>query len=111
VDVTLRTNLNFYFVFDCQNQALLWVYLGSRVKNIYKYSLRGAQEATYLLERFRSKDVETHKAAAKDLAGAAKTLGMEVDALHGTLAEVRDDPYTKFLCSLWPEKTELSHGC
>jgi hypothetical protein len=104
VDVTLRTNLNFYFVFDCQNQALLWVYLGSRVKKVYKYSLRGAQEVTYLVERFRSKDMETQKAAARDFAGAAKALDMEVDALYGTLSEVRDDPYTKFLCSLWPEK-------
>jgi hypothetical protein len=103
VDVTLRTNLNFYFVFDCQNQALLWVYLGPCVKDVYKYSLRGAQEATYLLERLKSKDVEIQRAAAKDLAGAATVLGMEVDALHGTLAEVKDDPYTKFLCSLWPE--------
>ena len=92
VDVTLRTNLNFYFVFDCQNQALLWVYLGSRVKDLYQYSLRGAQEATYLLERFRSEDAETQKAAASDLAAAAKVLGMEVDALRATLAEVKADP-------------------
>ena len=108
VDVTLRTNFNFYFVFDCQNQALLWVYLGSRVKDVYQYSLRGAQEATYLLERLRSEDNETHKAAASDLAGAAKALGMEEEALRGTLAEVKDDPYTKFLCRLWPEKVGLA---
>lgn len=108
VDVTLRTNLNFYFVFDCQNQALLWVYLGSRVKDLYQYSLRGAQEATYLLERFRSEDAETQKAAASDLAAAAKVLGMEVDALRATLAEVKADPYTQFLCSLWPEQIGLA---
>jgi hypothetical protein len=101
--ITLRTNFNFYFVFDCQNQALLWVYLGSQVKDVYRYSLRGAQEATYLLARLDSADAATREAAAADLTGAAKALNMEVDALRGTLLEVRDDPYTKFLCELWPE--------
>jgi len=108
VDITLRTNFNFYFVFDCQNQALLWVYLGGQVKGVYRYSLRGAQEATYLLERLQSADEATKKGATSDLASAAKALNMEEDALQGTLAEVRDDPYTKFLCELWPEKVDGS---
>ncbi len=104
VDITLRTNFDFFFVFDCQNQALLWVYLGPKVKDVYKYSLRGAQEATYLLERLKSEDEETKKAAWKALSGAAIALYMDPESLRCTLAEVKDDPYTKFLCALWEEK-------
>lgn len=45
VDLTIRTNFDFAYVIDCASQALLWIYFEENTKKLYKFSLRGAQEA------------------------------------------------------------------
>ena len=103
VDLAVRTNFDFNYVVDCMSQALLAVYTGEGIKKLALFSLRGAQEATYLLwlvdDPSASADMKTR--AAQALAEAANALGVNVDTLHHTLFFVADDPYTKFLLEIW----------
>ncbi|MGA3068299.1 MAG: hypothetical protein ABSF29_15750 [Tepidisphaeraceae bacterium] len=53
IDMTIRTNLDFNFVVDCMSQSLLAIYVGSDLQKLAKYSLRGAQEVTALLDALK----------------------------------------------------------
>jgi hypothetical protein len=104
IDLTIRTNFELWFVVDCMSQALLWVYLEPKTPEIYKFSLRGAMEAKYLLADLAADDDARKQGALSALSGAAKALAMEPDGLRHTLEEVSRDPYTIFLCSVWDEQ-------
>jgi hypothetical protein len=105
IDLTMRTNFDLWFVVDCCSQALLWVYLGNALPKLYKFSLRGAMEATYLLLDLKGEGGEAEKKIAQTaLAGAAEVLSMSADSLRYTLEEAARDPYTIFLCSVWDEQ-------
>ena len=101
VDLTIRTNTEFSYVVDCMSQALLWVYFGAKVKDLYKYSLRGAWEVSYLVENLSSPDTQIRESAQSALRAAAGELSMDQSALYFTLKEISDDPYAKLLMKLW----------
>lgn len=111
IDLTIRTNFDLWFVVDCMSQALLWVYLGPDLPKAYKYSLRGAMEAKYLLGDL-SPDAEQNERARATAAlkSAAVALGMDPESLCHTLEEVARDPYTLFLCNVWDEQIASVNG-
>lgn len=103
VDLTIRTNFDFNYVVDCMSQALLALYFEKDVKQLYRFSLRGAQEVAYLIYTLEAPETPTSEknAAEEALIGAAKVLGMKSAAFYHTLLFVRHDPYTEFLWQIW----------
>jgi hypothetical protein len=116
IDLTIRTNFDFNYVIDCVSQALLWIYFGNETKDkeLYKLSMRGAQEVASLIrshdnyhEAIRSgitpdELVEReHNDVERAINEVAGRLGISDAALMVTLRQVANDPYTKFLCALW----------
>ena len=53
IEVTIRTNFDFNYVLDCVSQALLWIYFEEKTHVLAVYSLRGAQEASNLIQELR----------------------------------------------------------
>jgi len=104
IDLSIRANRDFNYVVDCMSQALLWIYFEDRNPLnpvLYRFSLRGAQEASVLVDALIRKDPVKLPAAQAALQGAAATLNMTTDALLHTLLQVKEDPYTEFLISIW----------
>jgi hypothetical protein len=97
IDVSLRTNFDFNYVVDCISQALLWLYLGDKVRQLYSIGLRGAQEV-YV---FRGLLADEDKDAQKVLQEAATIMNISEDSLRQTLFNVAEDPYTQFICEVW----------
>lgn len=104
IDLTIRTNLEFSFVVDCISQALLWIYTTDHTKDLYPFSLRGAQEVFTFLGELGSTDPTKailKAEAEKTLEEAAKKVDVSKEAFHQTLLQVADDPSTKFLVEIW----------
>lgn len=99
LDLTIRTNFDFNYVVDCVSQALFWIYLGDKVKDLQAYSLRGAQEVSYFYSALTASSPEPNAAAALQEVSAKLNVGKE--ALQCTLGQVAEDPYTVFLCKIW----------
>lgn len=99
IDLTIRTNFDFNYVIDCMNQALLWVYFEDKVHTLYPFSLRGAQEVCFLLDRLN--DPNTKPDAEKTLESAAAVVNMDQRAFLLTLKQVEADPYAKFIRDVW----------
>jgi len=113
VDLAIRTNFEFNYVVDCMSQALLALYFEKDVKQLYRFSLRGAQEVASMIYVLETPTIPTSEkdAAAEALIGAAKVLGMESGAFYHTLLFVKYDPYTEFLWQIWetdPDTEEVS---
>jgi hypothetical protein len=110
VDLTIRTNLDFNYVLDCMSQALLWVYFENKTRELFRYSLRGAQEVCGLVKSLQgvavpyddgqalSPDQATAKATLRNI---SDVLGVSDAALMTTLRQVADDPYTGFIYKVW----------
>jgi hypothetical protein len=82
--------------------ALVWIYFDDKMPALYRFSLRGAQEVDAFVDVLSGPpDAVRSPAAQECLKGAADALGMTPNALLHTLLQVKDDPYTKFLCSIW----------
>jgi hypothetical protein len=105
IDLTIRTNLDFSYVVDCISQALLWIYLGDDTKKLYVMSLRGAQEASALIDDAKSEDPALRDDAIKTLQAAADLLKIDRDVFHLTLRQVAEDPSTEFLMKIWEAQT------
>jgi hypothetical protein len=101
IDLTVRTNRDLNFVIDSISQALLWIYFPDVVEKLYPFSLRGAQEATTLLEEYKSPKGKTRKAAAHTLKAAAAAMNLDEQTFIYTLTTVAEDPYAEFLYSIW----------
>lgn len=101
VDLTLRTNREFDYVIDCSSQALVWVYFEEKTRDLYKLSLRTAHEVTSLVYNLDSSDEDKVAQAKEALAEAAKTLGLETNALRNTLKLIEEDPFVRFLVAIW----------
>lgn len=110
VDLTIRTNLDFNYVLDCMSQALLWVYFEQTTKQLYSYSLRGAQEVTGLVNCLQgvavpwdpNQNLTPDQARAKaTLTNIASNMQMSEAALLTTLFQVSEDPYTIFISKVW----------
>ncbi len=99
IDLCIRTGFDFNYVIDCASQALLWIYMGDLTPKLAKYSLRGAQEVHTLVQ-----DLEdpASKVAAEALVQEVATLsGVSAVAMKATFEQVAEDPYTKFILSIW----------
>jgi len=101
IDLTVKTNLEFNFVIDSVSQALLWVYLEDRVKKLYPFSLRGAQEVCSFLDDLSSSKLKLRAAAEENLMAAAALLNLTPESFLYTLLNVKEDPYAQFLYSIW----------
>jgi hypothetical protein len=99
IDLTIRTNFDFNYVIDCSSQALLWIYFGDKTSTLRLYSLRGAQEVCYFLGMLS--DSQTGPQATATLTALAGSLNLPPDVVRTTLEEVGDDPYSKFISSVW----------
>jgi len=99
IDLTIRTNFDFNYVIDCTSQALLWIYFGDKLSALPLYSLRGAQEVCYFLSLLE--DPQTQANANSTLAALSASLNLTPDVLRTTLAQVGNDPYSKFIYSAW----------
>lgn len=99
VDLTIRTNFDFNYVIDCTSQALLWIYFGEKTSALQVYSLRGAQEVCYYLILLR--DATTQAQASATLMAVAASLNLPPDVMLTTLEQVGEDPYSKFIYSVW----------
>ena len=100
LDLTIRTNFDFNYVVDCVSQALLWIYLGDKGKELQPYSLRGAQEVAYFYACLTASPPDSNAVASLQEMASVK-LNMGKEALQCTLEQVAKDPYTKFLCEIW----------
>ena len=87
------------------SQALVWIYFTTKMPDLYKYSIRGAQEVAALLKDARSSEQQVQQNVAKAIEGASAVVGMDKDAFKNTLAQVGEDPYTKFLVAIWGQPT------
>jgi hypothetical protein len=101
IDLSIRANRDFNYVVDCMSQALVWIYFEDKTESLSRYAVRGAQEVAFLVNDLKNTDPELQWAAQQALAGAASSLNMTPAALSYTLTQVRDDPYTQFLISVW----------
>lgn len=99
IDLTIRTNFDFNYVIDCTSQALLWIYFGDKTDMLHLYSLRGAQEVSAFLASLAN--TTTALDATKTLTAVATSLTLSPDVTLTTLKQVGEDPYTKFICSIW----------
>lgn len=103
IDPSIRSNRDFNYVVDCMSQALIWIYFGPKMPDLAKFSIRGAQEVEALVNTLidPKPDAQKLRAAQECLTGAAAVLDMKSDALLHTLLQVKYDPYTQFLSSIW----------
>jgi hypothetical protein len=100
LDLTIRTNFDFNYVVDCVSQALLWIYLGDKGKDLQPFSLRGAQEVAYFYACLTDSTPDPNAVAALQEMASTK-LSMSKESLQCTLEQVAKDPYTVFLCKIW----------
>lgn len=110
VELTIRTNLDFNYIIDCISQALLWVYFTDDTKELYAFSLRGAQEVRYLYKKLKSKKSGLKEQAKEAIEAAAKKLHMSEGSLKHTLEQIAGDPYTKFISDVWATADEESES-
>lgn len=101
VDLTFRTNYDWNYIVDCISQALLWLYLEKDIAKLRLEGLRGAQEVDFLFENLESNDPKKKNIAENCLKRSANLLGLSENELMYTLSNVREDPYTEFLCNVW----------
>jgi len=118
VELTMRcSSYAFSFVIDCTSQALAWVYLEDKLKALRVYSLRGAQEIASLvtdLDGYNDPDPAVQRVAAdaqQTLSACAQLLGVSAGTLHYTFLQIAEDPYTRFIGSIWQiEEPDESDG-
>ena len=99
IDLTIRTNFDFNYVIDCISQALLWIYLEDKARALASYSFRGAQEVSGVVHSLRNPKRQAQATAT--INAVASILNMPPVSLQSTLNQVSEDPYTRFICSIW----------
>jgi len=111
VDLAVRTNFDFNYVSDCMSQALLAVYVGENIKKLGLFSLRGAMEASAMIQDI-GEDIESanpspeQRDARTALTQAAAALNIDPKALRYTLTAITEDPYTEFIYQIWGKDVE-----
>ncbi len=79
---------------------MLWIYFQD-VEKLYPLSLRGAQEVCTLFAELESEDRDVRAAAAETLTAIARRMKLDEATCRYTLGTVKEDPYAKFLFSIW----------
>jgi hypothetical protein len=104
VEVCIRTSIRLDVITDYVGQALLWNYLQEDTKLLRTIGIRGAPEIANLWDELNDTSPNAkalRETAEKTLAAAAKALKLEVETFRNTVAQIAEDPYTVFLCSIW----------
>jgi hypothetical protein len=103
VELTMRSNLSFYFVTDCMNQALAWMYLQADLDTIRPLGMRGAIEIKHLIDAYddsASSDPRRQSEHARAVAAfpkIASAIKQDPDTLQIAFREIAKDPYAIFL--------------
>jgi hypothetical protein len=102
IQLAMRTNLSFYYVLDLASQALVAIYVDTKIAR--RYSLRGSVETSCLAEDFSRNEPR----AVQVVAELALALNLSMATLSVILEQIADDPYAKFINVIWdgPKPTE-----
>jgi hypothetical protein len=101
IQLTMRTNLSFDFVTDVISQALAIVY-GLNLTITRLYSIRGAFEASEVIEDSSDADDQEAKARADAvITQLADKLQKPPEIIQKILWDIHDDPCTDFLRETW----------
>jgi hypothetical protein len=80
----------------------VWIYFEDKTRTLAIYSLRGAQEVSDLVRDLdNATDAAIAARATVTLNAIGSALALGTDTLRTTLRQVADDPYTKFICTVW----------
>lgn len=106
VRLTMRSNLSFNFIIDCQNQALAWMYLEDKLNTIRPFGIRGAFEIKYLMDDLELTGEQPEDKEARDKAKAlllqiASAINVPAELLRFSFDQIAGDPYTIFLYEIW----------
>lgn len=97
VILTMRTNLQFCFVLECQSQAILHKFFGKGIAKLRKHGVRGALEAACIFCECTSGPRE----AEEWFAEAASVLDLPPESLKRTFKALALDPHTVFISVIW----------
>jgi hypothetical protein len=101
IDLTMRTNFDFLYVVDLKGQALLWIYLESKINDLRILSMRSAHEAAILNGLLKSKSKNQRDMANLNLNEICQHLKISQDSFRNILFEVAEDPHTIFIVDIW----------
>ena len=99
VTLTIDTNFDFQYVLECISQAILWLYIPP-TEALNKLGIRGAKEVAKLQSMLDENPQPLDAVAA--ITAAAGLLNISVEALGYTLAQIRNDDRTRFICQVIP---------
>lgn len=97
IQLSMRSNLAFGYVVDIVSQALAWVYLGDRIKNLRTMGLRGAFEIKVFLRDLNGGDQHPRELAQNALPVAAQLGDCPEAGLLLAFDQIANDPNTNFL--------------
>jgi len=97
IDLSMRSSLPFEYVIDIVCQALAWVYLTDKLKQLRPLGLRGAFEMKALMDNLASKDQKTKAKAEAVLSAAAAAANIPREGFAYALLQIAEDPATQFL--------------
>jgi hypothetical protein len=101
IQLTMRTNLSFNFITDVVSQALATIY-GLNLKVTRAYSVRGAFEASEVIEEYEdASDPEAKACADVVISQLADKLDIPREIVRKILRDIQNDPYTDFLREIW----------
>lgn len=100
--LAMRTNLGFAYLMGCTSEALVWIYMGSKLETLRGFGLAGALECrNYVEYALKSGDAAEKQQAEDLLKEIAAAIGCSGSALRNVLGEISDDPYTMFQTNVW----------
>jgi hypothetical protein len=97
IQLSMRSNLAFGYVVDIVSQALAWVYLGDRIKDLRTMGLRGAFEIKAFLRDLNGDDPHPRQLAQNALPVAAQLSNCPEAGLLLAFDQIANDPNTNFL--------------
>lgn len=98
IQLSMRSNLAFGYVVDIVSQALAWVYLGDRIKELRTMGLRGAFEIkVFLRDLNNGPDPQLRQMAQNALPVAAQLSNCPEPGLLLAFDQIANDPSTIFL--------------
>jgi len=104
VEISIRTSIRLDVIADYVGQALVWNYLGEDTPKLRRLGIRGAPEVADLWRELNDEEPDGRvlkQNAEKTVDFAATALKLDPGAFRNTIAQVAEDPYTVFLCSIW----------
>ena len=106
VHITMRSNLSFNVVTDMMGQALVWIYLLDRTRDIAPLGMRGAVEIKHFMLEYDYEGQDAEQLKLRDDAKAAlpyiaEALKQKKETVVVTFRQIADDPFTEFLYTIW----------